>query len=208
MTTLNVVPKRKAIVLDIDGVILDWFSGFKAWMTSKGHKVVGGPATSWNMTETFPKLSRVEINIQIDEFSRTAEFGKLREVDDAQFGVGELRKAFPDWPVVAVTCSGTHPRTVAQRCWNVMHYNLSEIYTLPLGAAKTETLRRWAPGSIIVEDNLKHCEDAVVHVAYRGILLDRAYNRSDGTGPALHRINGWHEISAAIDDIKRSLEAA
>jgi hypothetical protein len=204
---MTISTKRKAIVLDIDGVVLDWFSGFRVWMRIQGHKVVGGLAASWNMTDTFPELSSVDINIQIDEFNKSNDFGRLRDIDDARFGVDALRYAFPDWPVVAVTSSGTHPRTVAHRCWNVMHYDLSEIYSLPLGAAKTETLRRWAPGSIIVEDNLKHCEDAVINVAYRGILLDRPYNQG-GSEPGMRRIKGWHEIGLAINDIKGLLEAS
>ncbi len=192
---------KPAIILDIDGVLLDWFSTFVKWMKDiKGHRIGADASTSYAMTNMFPDLEEDAIYKEIAEFNNSHWFARLPHIPGAKDGVAHLRKAFPERVFAAVTSAGVNPIAVKRRCQNIEAFELDEIFIVPLGEPKEPYLRRYHASSVIFEDNTNHALKAV-EIGQRAVLLNKSYNINDNA-PGVIRMDGWESIEKAIEVLK------
>ena len=192
----------KAVIgLDVDGVILDYVSGFFRFMEINGHKAhcKAHEADDWTMKRAFPYLEVDAIWQMIERFSEDEGFATLKPFDGAVETIKALIEEFPDNPLVAITSAGHSPKTREFRIRNLSWIPFSEVHVLPLGESKVEHFKRLPVGSLYVDD-LKKNVDHAESVGVAGVLVRRAYNRDDNH----HRVaHDWSDIASHIREIIR-----
>ena len=75
--------KKKIIVCDVDGVLLNWEDAFQVWMEHQGFKKVKGHQFIYNAAEQFG-LSKTEGKKWVRLFNQSAAIGFLPPLRDAQ----------------------------------------------------------------------------------------------------------------------------
>ena len=75
--------KKKIIVTDVDGVLLNWEDAFQIWMEHQGFKKVKGHQFIYNAAEQFG-LNKAEGKKWVRLFNQSAAIGFLPPLRDAQ----------------------------------------------------------------------------------------------------------------------------
>ena len=181
--------KNKPIILtDIDGVVLDWVGALKIFLQHSGIKTATPDPTEWHLDKWIlaPNPNKV-----IDNFNKTAMFGKLRPFVDAKYMIPKLSNSFT---FVGITSCSSDEETVVRRFNNIedifpgIFYN---IHFLDLGDSKTDALNEYAP-TIWVEDNTSNAL-AGAHSGHECFLINRSYNVNDKPD-GVKKIDSWHDI--------------
>lgn len=112
---------RPAIGLDVDGVILDYVTGFLNHARKLGHtpSCEADKVSSWNMKSVFPSLDEATIWNIVESFSVDDGFGRLNAFDDAVETIKALKEEYVDHPIVAITSAGSSPITRSLRLTNL-----------------------------------------------------------------------------------------
>ena len=171
--------KKKIIVTDVDGVLLNWEDAFQIWMEHQGFKKVKGHQFIYNAAEQFG-LNKAEGKKWVRLFNQSAAIGFLPPLRDAQEIVRLLHN---NYGYRFVVCTSLSNDKAAQE---LRTRNLQKIFGdvfdefvyLDTGADKDEALYKLAKkyrGCMWVEDKL---ENAVVgaNVDFESILMEHGYN--------------------------------
>lgn len=163
--------------LDADGVLLNYLSGFFAFVRSKGLHVACEPeeVTDWSCSNAFPGWSSEEIYRQIEEFSVQPEFARIPPIEGAIDAIRSIKDDLGNVEVVAITSAGKSDETIRLRRKNLEAFPFDDIHVLPLGASKQEHLAKLPRGSVFVDDLYKHVQ-AAESVGVTGILFRQSYN--------------------------------
>ena len=180
------------LIFDIDGVLLDWTTGFNQWMIDRGEPPQGAQS-AYNMNTCWPQYDDVQITAIIREFNQSPQFSALDEVPGAFTAYLRITGTFPDVKTVAVSACGLHPITQIQRLHQLYRigYRFEEFYALDLNAGKLDTFVKFPSGGIVFEDSARHAVHAS-HAGHKPILLNRPYNQ--GTWPDVIRADNWDHV--------------
>lgn len=186
------------ILTDVDGVLLDWFSGFRAWLKTRGIRPVeSGDPSSWDMTEWLPNLNVQELIMQ---FNASPDFANIPAYPDAVLYLRKLHKM--GHPIVAITSCSADKVTYDMR-WDNLQALFGAIFAdlicLPLMTSKVPILLTYPPRADTwwIEDSL-HGAQAGVDVGHQTFLIDRRYNIGKDVHRSVTRVEGWEEIYERI----------
>lgn len=183
------------ILTDVDGVLLDWFAGFKKFVQDKGIEVAEGDPADWSMVGWVKSN-----NIQglISEFNDSWAFEYLPHYVTAK---SQLKKLHEEGhAVVAITSCSSDSKVREMRINNLERKFgpiFEDVICLPLMESKLNILSQYAP-TFWVEDSL-HGAKAGVEAGHRTFLLDKPYNQ----GPIdkrIERVKDWYEIYERIEN--------
>lgn len=189
------------VLLDVDGVLLDWTSGFFEWMGCvEGFEVLYDEPTSFNLLPCFPSLkSNAELNGHMDRFIESSYFGELEPIEGAIEGVQKLRKLLPEALFVAVTSCG-HPTLAHGPRWaNLRAFQLDQLMCLPLHACKRRVYSAFRPG-LVIDDNLVNIT-AALDCGHQALVFDASYNQFE---PGFNRLLGWEDIHDALTILREN----
>ena len=146
------------IILDCDDVLLDWQTGFIAYLSTK-HNLDPDPALldDWNMDEW---LGRDALPL-IAEFNASKHFGHIAARHDASAVVPMLYHAGHN--LVVLTACSTDDDVVARRKLNLyceFSFVFSDIMCVPLGESKKSILEKMPP-SVFIEDSVSQAKHGV-----------------------------------------------
>lgn len=167
--------------LDVDGVLLDYVSGFFEYLPSIGIIPACKPAQvdNFDFRCAFPDLDRTEIKRLIGEFSVTEGFGRLPPYPGAVEGIAEIKAEYgDDMRIVAITSAGTSAETRRLREQNLELFPFDEINVLDLGSDKSEQLSKLGKNAVFVDDLLVNVQ-AAEKLGIGGILYRQLYNAMD-----------------------------
>lgn len=180
---------KKYLLLDVDDVLLDWYSGFERYMYHLGYEPNGN--TDYDLSKRFD-TSKEEMTNIINNFNRRWEFGTLDPLPHAPYVVKKLHK--DGYTLVAITSCSTDPTTIALRKTN-LYWIFGDIFEavhcVNLGESKETHLADYNP-AWWVEDKF---ENALAGLKYnhKTILMTQVSNlgkeHSDIT-----RVKDWIEI--------------
>lgn len=142
------------VILDVDGVILDYMSHFARFMEYEGMppKVSHLHEGDYNLVNMFPGLSRPEVTDHMVRMSRMPEwFSTFPLMPGAAEGIRRLRE-ITGGSIVCLTSAGQDPEQYAWREHNLRGLGLDGLEMLPFGADKEEALSKYEPGSLFVDD--------------------------------------------------------
>lgn len=193
------------VILDCDGVLLDWTRSFAHWLylTRKLPVDPRGPC-SWDML-AWTGLDSVAVKEAISEFNHSSHFEDLRPCQGALWGVHQMARAGLELHVIT---SCTDDREAVERRHNNLRRCFGDVFAeidcLPLGSSKIEFLAAKKPG-VWVEDNYMHASDghAFGHAAF---MVRHKHNRKleATSNPAIRWVNGLHEVVSHAQEITQN----
>jgi uncharacterized HAD superfamily protein len=189
---------EKVILVDCDGVLLDWEYAFTSWMKKHGYHVVDGPdADHYDMNKRYG-LEKIEKERLVRMFNESAWIRKLPPLRDA---IKYVRKLHEEHGYIFHAISSLSNDTYAQ---HLRTKNLRELfgnttferYTyLDTGADKDEALECYRDtGCFWVEDKP---ENAVLGetLGLESILMSHKHNQD------FERTKSWTPLGMARTDI-------
>lgn len=180
---------KKILLLDVDDVLLNWYSGFERYMRHLGYESNG--SVDWDLSKRFD-TSKKEMEKIIKTFNKRWEFGTLDPLPNAQKVMKKLSK--DGWRFVAISSCSTDLATIALRRTN-LYWCYGDIFDavhcLNLGESKESHLADYNP-TWWIEDKFENAV-AGLKFGHKSILLNYPTNK-DMHHPDLIRCDGWKNI--------------
>lgn len=174
---------NRYLLLDCDGVLLNWLRGFKDYLYDTYSIELKGRPDNYSMEEWIGEDEEV-IREYIREFNEESDsFGDLGPMPDAVFSMEYLCNEFKLDPVVITSCTDKPDRAEIRKENIKRHFpQVSEVHCVPLHSSKKEILQEYWENKyeivpMWVEDNFDNAIDGL-EAGYGGnvFFLDNKYN--------------------------------
>lgn len=194
---------NRTILLDCDGVLLNWADSFVTWMSGKGYKTYDEHYGDYGLHKWF-NMSEDEIHKFVAEFNSSSQIGFLPQIMDASEALNILKEDGYRFKVITSmsdNCYSQQLRTA--NLINIFGYIFDEIVYLPLRACKKEELQRqknmFGPhvATIWIDDHIYNAEVGL-ELGFETIVFGQLHNRKwDG-----NRASDWVHALQLIKDIE------
>ena len=168
----------RLILVDSDGVLLDWEYAFNIWMQEHGFEEVPGSKFSYEMDERYG-IPKEQVRKLIRLFNESAAIGFLPALRDAMYYVKRLHEEH-GYRFHCITSLSTDPNAVKLR-----EQNLSKLFgktafervvCLPTGADKNEAQEEYRDtGCYWIEDKPVNAE-AGLAAGLRPLVIEHGHN--------------------------------
>lgn len=191
---------EKIILVDCDGVLLNWEDGFDQYVKSKGHNRMPGTEAEYSMAVRY-NISTATSLSYIKEYNESEAMANLAPFADSVEYVTKL--ANEGFKFIAVTSMSDHPEAKIRRAENLKKLFgdiFIEVVCLEMGASKANVLLRWADTKYFwIEDHQRQAE-AGHEAGLRTILINHPYNSHYKTDlfPVVSYTTPWAEIYKLI----------
>ena len=191
----------RLILVDSDGVLLDWEYAFNIWMQEHGFEEVPGSKLSYEMSERYG-IPKDQVRRLIRLFNESAAIGFLPALRDAMYYVKRLHEEH-GFRFHCITSLSTDPNAVKLR-----EQNLSKLFgktafervvCLPTGADKNEALEEYRDtGCWWIEDKPVNAE--VGHaVGLRSLIIEHGHNMHY-YHEHITLVKNWRDVYQIITD--------
>ena len=185
---------RKQILIDCDGVLLEWSNTFIEYMKTEENSAYLGGLIRYNIENFFdmPKDAVIDKIIKFNDGHW--RFGTLTPYKDATKAISILAEL--GYSFVVITSCSTESKVVNLRRANL--YNIygdvfEKIHCIGLYKSKIEMLQQYEP-TFWIEDTLSHAIDGA-NIGHKAILLNHEWNQDNiENSDAVHRCMNWAEI--------------
>lgn len=183
----------KVILVDCDGVLLDWKYGFYKWMTERGYTIVEQNQYEVHKTFGIPPKEAKEL---VQHFNESAAIGFLPALRDAIKYVKRLHEegGYVFHCITSLSTDEYAGRLRTKNLESLFGKNIFEkIVCLECGADKDEALIPYKDSDCFwVED--KPTNAVVGHeMGLRSILIEHDFNR-DFKSDDVQKVANWKEI--------------
>ena len=168
----------RLILVDADGVLLDWEYAFNIWMQEHGFEEVPGSKLSYEMDERYG-IPKEQVRKLIRLFNESAAIGFLPALRDAMYYVKRLHEEH-GYRFHCITSLSTDPNAVRLREMNLAKLfgktAFERVLCLPTGADKNEALEEYRDtGCWWIEDKPENAE-AGHAVGLRSLVIEHGHN--------------------------------
>ena len=168
----------RLILVDSDGVLLDWEYAFNIWMQEHGFEEVPGSKLSYEMSERYG-IPKDQVRRLIRLFNESAAIGFLPALRDAMYYVKRLHEEH-GYRFHCITSLSTDPNAVRLREMNLAKLfgktAFERVVCLPTGADKNEALEEYRDtGCYWIEDKPVNAE-AGHAVGLRSLVIEHGHN--------------------------------
>lgn len=194
------VNKNKTILVDCDGVLLDWEYSFHAWMCRHGYKIIENGFDIYKVNERYG-IEYAEGKKLVRMFNESAAIRKLPPLRDAMKYVKKLHEEH-GYIFHAVTSLSNDTYSQYLRTKNLIELfgkTAFEKYTyLDTGADKDEALAEYeGSGCYWVEDKPENAECGL-RFGLSPILVNHKHNENAELSTGIARANNWAFIYRMI----------
>lgn len=198
--------RKEAIVMDVDQVLLDYYSRLREFANKTYGKNIVGLPEDWDMTPWLQCETKEEMIELMTEFSESWEFGTLDAFPGADVVLHELLRE--GYALICLTACGSHEVTAALRKANLFHRFgdiFEEIHFVELTEGKAEKLLAIGDKYDIIafiDDKAENIEDAFWRADINNCILMKApHNREwrEGTALNIDHAFGWYECKRLIN---------
>ena len=186
----------KRIILDCDGVLLDWAYAFDVWMVEHGYSKISNTDQYYEQTRRYG-ISQVEAVSQIKKFNESGCVGFIPAFRDSVEYVTKLSEL--GWKFEVISCLDKDKYAQKLRQKNLLHLfgNVFDFIdcALDFTVGKEQYLldRYKGKNYYWIEDSVDHAESGK-RVGLNSIVMDHPYNK-EWDGP---RVKNWKEIYQII----------
>lgn len=190
--------KKQVILVDCDGVLLDWESAFDAWMSHRGYRINPGGENEYVMSRRYPipKSQAIEL---IRTFNESAAIGYLKPLRDAAWYVRRLHEEH-GYVFHCITSLSRDPNAVRLREMNLHDVfgktAFEKIICLGTGDDKDSALKPYRDTDCYWVEDKPENADVGYHLGLRSILMEHGHN-ADHRCP-YPTVKNWREIYAII----------
>ena len=168
----------RLILVDSDGVLLDWEYAFNIWMQEHGFEEVPGSKLSYEMSERYG-IPKDQVRRLIRLFNESAAIGFLPALRDAMYYVKRLHEEH-GYRFHCITSLSTDPNAVRLREMNLAKLfgktAFERVVCLPTGADKNEALEEYRDtGCYWIEDKPVNAE-AGLAAGLRPLVIEHGHN--------------------------------
>lgn len=184
---------EKIILVDADGVLLNWELKFNEWMFTNGYGKILGSESSYSVTERY--------GVELDEKRKLVrqfnESSSIRFLPPHKDAVKYVRKLHEEHGYVfrVITSLSNDFNSQRLRDKNLRELfgsAIEEIICLDTGADKDEVLAKYRGRDMLwVEDKVENAEVGD-QMGLTSVIMDHPYNR-DYDGPC-QRVENWKQI--------------
>lgn len=186
----------KLILVDCDGVLLDWKYAFYKWMAENDYKIVKEGV--YDVAETFG-ITKEQSKQLVRQFNESARIGFLPGLRDAIKYVKKLHsEGYIFHCITSLSTDYYAGKLREQNLEKLFGYGVFEkIVCLDCGADKDDGLLPYKDsGCIWVEDKPKNAELGVEY-GLRSVLIEHLFN-ADFSHPEIQKVKNWKEIYESI----------
>lgn len=188
---------KKVILVDADGVLLDWFHSFAQWMDFHGYPIVVNDEYQIEKTFAIPKEQAKALARHFNESARIEHLPPFRDA------IKYVRKLHEEHGYVfhCITSLSSDPFAGHLREKNLKalfgQTVFEKILCLDTGADKDEALAPYkGTGCIWVEDKFENAV-AGLNAGLTPFLIDHGHNKAQHH-PDIQRVNNWRHIYELI----------
>jgi len=185
---------NKNILVDCDGVLLDWETSFHNWVHERGY---GQPRhrNTYNLQDRYASMTYQTAFDLMTEFNRSAAIGFLTPLNDAKEGVRLLASLDYRFTVITAMGGDSYSRTLRRSNLNSIFGDVfTEIIFSSDNEDKTKELSIYTD-NYWIEDNPNNYEIGQ-NLGLTSILLDHPHNRWYNNFTT--RANNWKDICSII----------
>jgi FMN phosphatase YigB (HAD superfamily) len=186
----------KRIILDCDGVLLDWAYAFDVWMVEHGYSKISNTNQYYEQTRRYG-ISQVEAVSQIKKFNESGCVGFIPAFRDSVEYVTKLSEL--GWKFEVISCLDKDKYAQKLRQKNLLHL-FGDVFdfidcALDFTVGKEQYLldRYKGKNYYWIEDSVDHAESGK-KVGLNSIVMDHPYNK-EWDGP---RVKNWKDIYQII----------
>lgn len=201
--------KSRHILLDCDGVLLNYLGGFVKFCGRYGI-TPSGESTSWDM-QKWLGVDGETVDRMILAFNEEDEgFGDLEPYEHAVKGIQKLKDS--DWSMSIITSATTTAERQKMRRQNLARHfgedTFTDIVCLDLVRSKEEVLSGYAP-SLWVEDNYRNALLGL-KAGHQPVMIKHTYNATErkASHEAVIWTDGLDQIAEGILEAERLAKAA
>ena len=192
-------PNRKLLLVDCDGVILDWEYAFDVYMQQHGFSKVEGGALKYNIGARY-NITSEQGHKLIKIFNESAHIGFLPPLRDAMYYVKRLHEEH-GYVFHAITSLSKDPNACELRKMNLQKLfgktAFEKFVFLDTGADKDFALEPYRnSGHYWIEDKITNCRVGN-QMGLKSLLMEHGHNM-DYNDPEIPRVKNWREIYEII----------
>ena len=189
---------RKLILVDVDGVLLNWIDSFSEWMDDSGYEVDDNHSHSYDIEDRYD-MTKKEANSLIKTFNESANIGFLNPYKDAKEYVDILHRKH-GYCFHAITAFGTDINARKLRTMNLHNLfgetAIQHIEFVGIRQSKMSALVRYANSNYFwIEDTLVHAISGA-KLKLQPLLMNHPHN-TDLTGSEnydIETITSWSDF--------------
>lgn len=187
--------KESIILVDADGVLLNWEYAFEIWMTQHGFEFVPGGELNYDMSVRYG-ISRPQIVKLIKMFNESASIGFLPPLRDAMHYVEKLHKEH-GYVFHCITSVSIDPNAIKLREMNLRKLfgetAFQKIICLDTGADKDNALFPYRDtGCYWVEDKISNAELGA-ELGLTSLLMEHGHNMMHYHDD-VRTVKNWEEV--------------
>ena len=192
-------PNQKLILVDCDGVILDWEYAFDVYMQQHGFDKVEGGNLKYNIGTRY-NISADQGKRLIKIFNESAHIGFLPPLRDAMYYVKRLHEEH-GYVFHAITSLSKDSNAQALRTMNLQKLfgktAFEKFVYLDTGADKDAALEPYRDtGCYWIEDKITNAQVGR-DLGLKSLLMEHGHNM-DYNDPEIPRVRNWREIYEII----------
>jgi len=192
---------RQTILIDCDGVLLDWVTKFNTWMLARGYQQRANAQDYYRVHERFEDLDYAASKKFTRIFNESAAIGFLDPIPQAEYWLRRLnwKMGFRFHVITSQSVDADAQRLRRDNLERVFGDVFDRVLCLETGSNKDEALAEYVgTGCWWIEDKP---ENALAGLAQglRPILLTHDHN-CDFEHAHVTRANNWQEIYQIIYD--------
>ena len=188
--------KDKLILVDCDGVLLDWKYSFFKWMAENGYEVVTEGV--YDVAATFGIL-KSESRSLVRQFNESARIGFLPALGDAIKYVKKLHSEGYIFHCITSLSKDAYAKQARMENLERLFGKgvFEELVCLDCGADKDEGLLPYKDSGCIWVEDKPHNAECGIDMGLRSVLIEHGHN-VDYENNNLTKVKNWKEIYEMI----------
>ena len=187
--------KKKIILTDADGVILDWEWAFRIWMQERGYKLIPNGHYSYHFHDHFENLTQEDSKKMVRTFNESAAIGFLPALRDAAYYVKRLHEehGYQFHLITSLSKDKNAQRLREMNIKKIFGSNTFEKFIfLDTGGDKDEVLSNYKDSNLFWIEDKPENADVGYKLGLRSILMEHGHNMNHACSYPI--VKNWKDI--------------